>query len=299
MIMTWVGLAAAASAQSWRGMGRIAGKVTDEGGAPVEGVVVKAFLPEAKGGTEVKTNNKGEWALGGISRGEWQLDFTKPGYEPRQISVSVAEMTRTPPMEIKLKRAAPTVDANVEIRAELEKAAALLGRKSYSGARQIYEQLLAKYPEAHQLHPLIARTYYGENQFDNAIEHLRMALTKDPENIEIKLLLGNILVEQGNTEEGQQLIASIDETKVKEPTTFLNVGIVMLNQNKTGEAMQYLDRTIRLFPNSPDAYYYRGITHLQAGRTAEAKADLQKFVGMAPDAPEAVTAKKILESLKH
>src|SRR5512139_3692179 len=94
--------ASVALAQGWRGMGRMAGKVTDESGKPLEGVTVKLNLPGA-GGTEIKSNKKGEWGIGGIARGEWQVDFEFPPYEPRRISVSVAEMTRTPPVEIALK----------------------------------------------------------------------------------------------------------------------------------------------------------------------------------------------------
>jgi Tfp pilus assembly protein PilF len=291
-------LAVALGAQDWRGMGRIGGKVTDEKAQPIEGVVVKAALPTG-GGTTTKTNKKGEWAIGGIARGEWQVDFEKEGYQPRRISVAVSETTRLPPIEISLVKAAPVVDANAEIRAELERAATLMGAKQFAQARVVYEALLARYAELHQLHPYIARAYYGENQHDKAIEHLRLALAKDPANVEVQLLLGNILVEKGDAEEGKRILAGIDESRVKDPTIFINVGIAMLNQNKPADAVPYFEKAITRFPESPDAYYYRGIAHLQLGRTEEAKADLTKFVAMAPDAPETPTAKKILEQLKN
>ncbi|MBI1875055.1 MAG: tetratricopeptide repeat protein [Acidobacteria bacterium] len=286
------------SAQAWRGMGRMAGKVTDEGGAPIEGVTVKVYQPEAKGGTEVKTNKRGEWVIGGIARGGWQVDFLKNGYEPRQITVEVDELNSNPPIALSLKKVAPQADPNVELRDDLERAAGLMNQKKYAEARAVYQTLLEKYPQAHQLHPLIARTYYGENQFEKSIEHLRIALEKDPDNVEVRLLLGNILVERGNAEEGKQLLATIDDSKVKDPTTFLNVGIVLLNQNKPAEAQTYFEKTIKLFPTYPDAYYYRALAHLQTGNTDAAKADLRKFLEMAPNAPEAATATKILEQLK-
>lgn len=105
-----------ASAQGWKGMGRVAGKVTDESGQTLEGVLVKAYLPAEQGGTEVKSNKSGEWALSGISRGQWQIDFEKDGYESRQVTVGISELARLPPMTIVLKKAAPVVDANAEIR---------------------------------------------------------------------------------------------------------------------------------------------------------------------------------------
>lgn len=280
-------------------MARVAGKVLDEHKNPIEGVTVKASSPGRSGGTETKTNKKGEWAIAGVASGAWALDFLKDGYETRQISVSLSEVTRIPPIEIVLKKTAPTIDPNVEIRDSITKAAGLMNAKKFADARLIYEGLLSAYPEiAKQLQPLIARTYYGENQFDKAIEHLKTALELDPENVEVRLLLGNVLVEKGSADEGKQILASVQDAQIKDPTILVNVGIVMLNQNKPSEAIAYFDKAIMLFPAGADAYYYRGITKLQLSKNDEAKADLSKFLSLAPDAPEAATAKKILEQLK-
>ena len=38
---------------------------------------------------ELKTNKKGEWAAGGLARGDWQVDFEFPTYESRRISLSL------------------------------------------------------------------------------------------------------------------------------------------------------------------------------------------------------------------
>jgi tetratricopeptide (TPR) repeat protein len=301
-------LAATASAQGWRGQGRVAGKVTDESGKPLEGVVVKLLLPTADGGTETNTNSKGEWAVAGITSGAWQLDFVKPGYETRRIAVPLQELTRIPAIETVMKKA---VDPNAEIKDALVKAAELVNQKKFTEAREIYESILAKYPQARQVEPYIARSYYAEGQYDKAIEHLRSALADDPENVEVKMLLGSVLLERGDADEGQKVMATIDESRVKDPLIFLNVGIGLLNKNKAKEALPYFEKTVTRFPTFPDGYYYRGLTMVQIGmmirpdsqaegdkQIQAGKADLQKFVQMAPDAPEAAVAKTLLEQLK-
>jgi tetratricopeptide (TPR) repeat protein len=288
-------VAAVAEAQGWRGMGRVAGKVTDEEGKPLADVVVKLNLPGA-GGTEVKTNSKGEWAVGGIARGDWNVDFQKAGYDVVRISVSISEYSRIPPVETTLKRSAP--DPNELIKADLTKASALLAEKKFAEARAIYEAVLAKFPQAYQIEPLIARTYYGEKQFDKAIEHLKIAVEKNPANVENKLLLGNILIEQGRADEGRQVLASVDDTQVKDPLTYVNVGIGLMNQNKGDEALAYFEKAIARFPQSGDAYYYRGLCRLQKGDVEGTKADFRKFLELAPNAPEAPAAKKALDQLK-
>jgi tetratricopeptide (TPR) repeat protein len=289
-------LAMPASAQDWRGMGRMNGTVKDDAGQPVEGVAVKAHRVGSDGGPQTKTNKKGEWVIAGIANGNWDLDFDKAGYEMRKQTASILEATRNPPVETTLKKAA--VDPNVAINADLNKAAELVKQQKYADARAIYEDLLAEHPEAYQVEPYIARTYYAEHQIAPAIAHLRNALAKEPDNLDVKLLLATLLAEKGDAGESRQLIASIDESKITDPMMLLNVGIGLLNVKNTDEAFTWFDKVVVRFPSNADGYYYRGLTELQQGKTDAAKADLTKFVEMAPNAPEAATAKGILEKLK-
>ena len=291
------------AAQEWRGMGRVGGFVLDEEtGQPLEGVEVKATLPTAgdRGPGPNKSKKNGEWAVGGLARGEWALDFSKDGYETRSISIGISEMGRIPPMEIRLKKKAPPVaDPNVVIKEQLTQAAAMMNAKQFADARGIYEELAAKYPEVKQFRPLIARTYYGEGNKKAAIEHLRKAAAEDPENLEVKLLLGNTLMEEGQADEARQILESIDDSKVTDPAMFLNAGIALVNERKHAEAVVWFDKAVARFPQHADGYYYRGIANLSLAKTAEAKADLEKYVSMAPaDAPELATAKQILASIK-
>ncbi|HJR59069.1 MAG TPA: tetratricopeptide repeat protein [Vicinamibacterales bacterium] len=293
----------AAEAQDWRGMARVGGKVVDEEtGQPIEGVAVKATLPASgnRGPDESKSNAKGEWAIGGVASGNWALDFIKDGYETRSISLPISESGGRRPMEVRLKKkAAPPPDPNAEIKAKLTEAAAKMNAKQYAEARAIYEELSAKHPEVKQFRPLIARTYHGEGNTAAAIEHLRKASAEDPGNIEVRLLLGTTLMEAGQAEEARQILASVDDSKVIDPTVFVNIGIGLINDKKHAEAIPWFDKAIARFPQHPDGYYYRGIAYLSLGKTPAAKADLEKYVSLAPaDASELATAKQILATIK-
>ena len=292
LILLIVAFASSASAQSWRGMARMTGKVTDEEGNPLEGVKVKLALGSA-GGTELKTNKKGEWEIGGLARGDWAVDFEFPPYESRRITVSIAELQRTPPVEIKLK-----LDINEAIRIEVVKAAELMGQGKYAEARASYEGVLKRFPNAYRLEPYIARTYYLEKNYDEAIKHMKIAIEKDPSDLENKLRLGNILMENGRMEEGRALLDSVDDSAVKDPAIFVNVGIALMNQNNADAALPYFERAVKNFPDKGDGYYYRALIRLQKGDTEGTKADLKKFLELSPNAPEAAAAKKALEQLK-
>lgn len=294
--------AARTSAQDWRGISRAAGKVMDaDSGKPIDGATIKAMLPSSDNrGPESKSNAKGEWAIGGVASGVWAIDFMKEGYETRSISLPISGGGGGRPIEIRLKKkAAAVADPNVEIKERLTAAAALMRNKQYAEARAIYEELVAKHPDVKQFRPLIARTHYGEGNKALAIEHLRRALAQDPANVEVQLLLGSTLMEDGKADEARQVLAAVDESKVTDPTVYLNIGIALINDRKQADAVTWFDKAIARFPTQSDAYYYRGISNLSLGKTTEAKADLEKFVSIAPtDAPELPTAKKILESIK-
>lgn len=295
-------IASTASAQEWKGLGRVAGKVIDESGKPIEGVTVKAMMPSSqnRGPADSKTNSKGDWAVGGISRGQWALDFIKEGYKTSSISVVVQETVRILPMEIVLKKAEPApVDPNIALRAKLVEAADLMNAKQYAAARAIYEKLAADHPEVKQFKPLIARAHYGEGNKDKALELLREATAAEPDNIEVKMLLGNLLMEAGKADEAKALLATVDESKITDPIIYVNIAIAMINESRHADALPWLDKAIARFPNQADAYYYRGISYLATGKTPEAKTDLEKFLTIAkPDAAELPLAKKILESIK-
>jgi predicted Zn-dependent protease len=290
-------VSASAWAQQTRGEARIGGKVVDDTGKPAADVVVKAQLTGQMPPLQTKTNNKGEFSINNIAGGTWELEFTKEGFAPSRITLELKPDQRISTMEVKLEKPAP--DPNAEIQAEVKRAAELFQNKQVAEGRKIYETLLAKYPTIHQLHEFIGRTYAAEGQYDQAIEHVRIAVDKDPDNVQAKVFLGDLLMEKGDKAEAQKILESIDLTKVEDPAPFINVSIGYINEQKSEEALALLGKLMTRFPNDASLYYYRGRAYLAAKKMPEAKADLEKFVSMAlPDARELPDAKKILEQMK-
>lgn len=290
-----------ALAQEWRGQGRIAGKIVDETGAPIEGVIIKATLPSSdnRGPGPQKSNAKGDWSIGGITGGSWVVEFSKDGYKTRTSTVPVSEGARLPPATIVMEKVVVTVDPNDVIRDRLTEAAGLMTSQKFAEARAIYEDLSTQYPTVKQFKPLMARAFHGEGNTTRAIELLKEAVTEQPEAVEVKVLLGTLMIGAGQMAEGQAVLESIDASRITDPTVFVNIGISLMNDKKAAEAITWLTKGITSFPKDASAYYYRGIAQLSLGNTPAAKTDLEKFVSIAPaDASELATAKKILETIK-
>lgn len=291
-----------AYAQEWRGQGRLAGKITDEAGKALEGVVVTATLPSSqnRGPVAQKTNAKGDWSIGGITGGSWVLEFTKDGYVTRTITVPVSEGNRLPPGTFVMEKVVVVVDPNDVIKERLTVAAGMMAARQFAEARAIYEALAAQYPTVKQFKPLLARAHHGEGNTNKAIDVLKEAVAADPDQVEVAVLLGTLLIETDRMAEGQAVLSAIDAAKITDPTIFVNIGISLINDKKPADAIIWLTKGVTTFPNDPSAYYYRGISHLSLGDTASAKTDLTKFVSIAPaDASELATAKKILETIKY
>jgi predicted Zn-dependent protease len=290
-------LATVASAQS-KGNGRINGKILDDVGKPAADVQVRAQRAGESQISETRTNDKGEWSMNNLAAGSWNFEFVKAGFDPQRMTVQIAD-NRNPPIDMKLTKAAPMVDPNVEIQAEMKKAVELQQGGKLAEARKVIEDLLAKYPSATRLNAFIATTYETEKNFDKAIEHMKIAVEKEPNDIDLKLYLAELLTTKGDKVEAQKLLDSVDMAKVTDPTMFINQAIGSINAGKPDEAIATLDKLAKQFPTRGDIYYYRGRANIVGKKMPEAKADLEKFVSMAPpDSPQLADAKKLLEQLK-
>jgi tetratricopeptide (TPR) repeat protein len=292
-------IAAVASAQS-RGNLRITGKVLDEAGQPVASAQVRAAK---KGETQpevltAKTNDKGEYNINGLAAGEWVIEAMKDGVGVKEVMASLTEGERTKTVDITIaKPAEPKPDPNVEINAGHTQAIALAQAGKIPEARKIYDDLLVKYPDVYQLHALLANMYAIEGNPQKGMEHIKIALAKEPANVEYLVLSAEMMMEAGDKEGAQKVLESVDITKVKDARAFTNLAINQINAGKHAEAIALLTRLIAQFPDDKPLLYYRGRAYIVATKLPEAKADLEAFVAAAPTATQAADAKRLLEQL--
>jgi hypothetical protein len=105
VIIGFMAVATLSSSAQMHGIGVVQGRVVDDNDAPVAGVAIAAT---AEGAEKLKgtTNEKGEWKLVGLIRGQWDVSFEKAGFAPSKARVMLeSEQTRLWPITIKLKPA--------------------------------------------------------------------------------------------------------------------------------------------------------------------------------------------------
>ena len=290
-------LSSSAMAQP-HGNAKLSGKVVDDQGNPVENVLVTAQMAGQADSLSGKTDKKGEWRINGVGNGEWKIEISKEGLETATEMLEV-KADKAPPLNVTMKKGtAKAADPMVDVNAQLQTAASLAQSGKIPEARKIYEDLLAKYPQIYQLEGFIARTYAAENNVPAAMQHLKVNLEKEPNNVELKLFQAELLMESGDKAGAKAILDGIDMKDVKDPYTYINQAINLINDKQAPEAVDLLTKLIAQFPTTNELYYYRGRAYVAADKLPEAKADLEKFVSLSPNAKEAEDAKKILEQIK-
>jgi tetratricopeptide (TPR) repeat protein len=291
-------LAVPAVAQDWKGMGRMEGKVTDESGAPLVGVTVRLELPERGGGTTVKTDKKGRWAIGGIAAGTWHIDFEVEGHASRKVSVSLpSESSRLAPLEVKLERTVAT-GVSPEARQALERAESAYKEGRFAESRAEYAALLALRPDlGPRIHQQVGFSWIQEKQYAKAVEELDLVLAAEPDNAQVRAIAAQAALEGGMADKGRQLLAGLSEGVIRDPDAFFNIGVNFVNAGLTEDAVAYFTKAISLDAAYVDGYYQRALAYLKLGRTAECRADFERVLALAPDGPQAKLARKALEQI--
>ena len=288
-----------AGAQDWRaGTGRLEGRVLDAAGNPIVGAVVRLELP-GRGGTELRTDGKGRWAFLGLAGGDWTVELSAPGHVSRRATLSVAELTRRPPYEVRLEKAVPP-GPPPEVTALLAEAEAAEKEGRFTEARAAYEKLRAMRPElGGRIDQQIGLTYVREKDYARGLDHLERALHAEPDSIPLRAAAVQAAFQAGQAGKGKELLASVDPSGVRDPDIAFNFGIDLVNAGDARQAIGWFTRAIDLDGGYVDGYYRRALARLQLGEAAECRADFQKVVELAPGTAQGEMARKALDQVRQ
>jgi len=292
-----VGITSMLTAQDWKGKGRLGGIVTDQSGAPLEGVRVKLFSLKANEGTEVKTDKNGRWMAAWIRSGAWNVDFEKIGYAPKKISVEISESKKNPDIEISLEKIEGLVITD-EIKDLLTKGNALYDAKDYAGALAVYQDILAKYPDAYPIQRNIGNCYFAQEKYDLAEQAYQKVLEKDPKNVDAIIAIGNCFANRGDSGKAMEWYAKVEFEKIEDPTVLYNLGTSYYNNAKFEDALKFYKKAVDKQKDSTDAMYQLGLCYLNLQKKAEAIATFEEYLKVDPTSDRANQVRAFLDYLK-
>ena len=309
-VLAWSGLEAQSGAA--KGKGRVRGKVTDPQGKGIPEASVRFASGELETSFEIKTDSKGEWVVNGIAGGSWDLDFAKPGYETRRITVGIQTLGYNKPIEISLQPAARKPASTVSsgsteaaspaaadpAKVLVQQGTVLADEKKYAEAIAKYEEALRLNPGMYLLNGEIGNFYLQMDQPDKAIEAYKKVLEKEPANQSARLAIVTSLLNRKDIAEAKKILEGMDVNAITNPNTLYEIGVRFYNAQETKEAIRYWEKAVAMDPKMADAYVQLGAAYVSVGDNEKAKQMLQKAIELDPASDNAKMAKEMLDSMQ-
>jgi tetratricopeptide (TPR) repeat protein len=167
--------------------------------------------------------------------------------------------------------------------------------KIYHDNKTLWNYVLSWNPGCWMAHNNLGNTLFEEGQIDQAIPHLREAVTLQPHDGTYQYNLATALAIQRNFSEAfaayrDALSALPDSAEIRN-----NFAITLVEAGKSDEAVEEFKTAVRIKPDYVKAHYNLGRLLLRLDRRSEALLEFKKVVDLKADFAD---AKKRLEALE-
>ncbi len=284
-------------AQDWKGKGRQTGFVYDEAGAPLEGVTVKLVWTQSQQGFEVKTGKDGKWTAAWIRFGVWNIDFIKFGYAPKQITITINELSRNPDINVNLTKVEGPMVTD-DVKDLLTQGNEFFAQENYDEALTKYMAILEKYPDTYPVYQNVGNCFFAKEDYDKAEENYLKVLEHDAANVDAIIAIGNCYSNRGDTDKASEWYNKLSFEKIDDPIVLYNMGNNHYNSNKFEEALKFYTKANELQKNSPDTLYQLGLTYLNLQKNDLSVAAFEACLKIDPDSPRATQVRAFLDYLK-
>lgn len=136
-------------------------------------------------------------------------------------------------------------------------------------------ELKEKIPEKAQKEFDKATAAGAQGKTDEAITHLRKAISIHPTFIRAHNDLGTYLLAQGNLDEAEEAFRKALALDRNSFNPLLNLGIVLVHKHSFVEAADRLTKAITIEPNSPPAHLYAGLAFMAIDKTDAAESNFK------------------------
>ncbi len=274
----------------------ITGTVTDESGAPLEGVSLR--LKDSERGSEVvfKSGKDGRFYRRGLKAIEYEFVVEKEGYQPIASKLKLAAgMDKR--FNFKLVKAAP---AGAE---EFAKGIAAFNAGNAEAAVAAFEEAARKAPQAPEVHVNLALAYIRAKRPNDATAELEKASSMAPNEPKFLFQLGGAYVDARQYpkaidafEKGLKLQPNLSDPLALEGT--ITLGAVYFANGQIDEAVARFTAALGARPDSAQAKLGLGKCAASKGDTGTALRYFQQVLDAAPGTAEATEADAFIKALK-
>ncbi len=132
------------------------------------------------------------------------------------------------------------------------------------------------------------------------IERLMQAVREDPEDINTRILLGNLLMDAGRFKEAIGVYEKVLESTPENADVRVDLGTCYRNSGDPERAVAEYRTALRYDPGNPYAHRNLGIVlAYDLGRIQEAVAEFESYLKASPDVPDAEEVRRAIRELKE
>ncbi len=317
---------------AWSQTATVKGKVTDDSGQPMAGVVVEYLSLDTGRKYNLDTDKKGEYYSIGITSGIYKITFYRNKEEQKagrplfffnKVQVTVSKEINVMDLDMAKERTAGGNQVSAEQKRQQEEAqkenvkikglndmlaqaAAASDAQNFDQAAEILAQATQMDPSRDLLWFKLGDAYLAGKKYDLSVDAYQKAIAIKPAGAYYNNL-GQAQIKSGKVEDA---IASYTRAAEMEPLSagqyYFNLGAVLTNNGRLDEAVMAFDKAIAADPAKPESYYWKGVNLI--GKATLGKDNrmiappgteeaFNKFLELQPEGELAEAAKQMLASI--
>ena len=301
-------IAALAAAQG----GAVRGSVEDTDGHAIKGATIKATNPNGRPSDLTATSDdKGRFALIGLSGGVWSFLAEAPGFMPQRGNSQIrSTSTGNSPIVFTLTRVeAPLPGAlNKQIMSEIAAADELRNAGRFDQAIEKYQEIAGKNPKVTMVNVVIGDAYRQKaaNEtssaargplYDRAIASYQQALKAEPDNDRARIELAMTLMQKGSLDDAERTLASTAESTTASREVVHSLAEIKFGKGDLAGAELLFQRAATMDPGWLLPKLKLGLVAYRKGNKEVAIEAFKKVIAAEPGSPEAVEAGTYLKEL--
>jgi Flp pilus assembly protein TadD len=309
-------------------MATVRGLVLDDNGKPVPDVKVEM---EFKGESRQKivktvtTDKKGGFVRAGLPSGPYKITFSKEGYRPYgiEMTVSLGGLSEIPDVVLKAvpaagpampeaaggpgTSAAPAAPETAPVaeaqRAQLGEAFTKALEATKTGqldeAESLYKGILDKYPTAAAVHFNLGYVHRRKKEWSAAEADYRKVMELEASRSDAYVAMGALYEESGRGDEALEFMKKAAPQFEPDARFQFAFGAIALNAGQPDLAEKAFSKAQTLDPNNPEVHFHLGTLAVGQNDVPKAISHLEQYLALTGQNPKNLdTARKLLEALK-
>src|SRR5438132_623383 len=130
--------------------------------------------------------------------------------------------------------------------------------------------------------PILGRIANNEKKYDDALKLVENALSRDPANIDARLVQAETWIAKGETKKAVDSIENLDRTYPGSPVIKYALARLYVKTNNLSQAIAEVDQVVKISPNFVDAVLLQAELHLKNGDAQSVVDSLAAVVKQSP-----------------